>query len=101
VGVVGLAGSIGLAGSAGLAGVGLVEVAGGFAGGVALTFTPLFQTNLLPCLIQVYLTLFTTVVFLTGLQAVPGLTAAAGKLNEPTAKMAVISTDIDRFMPKG
>jgi hypothetical protein len=29
------------------------------------------------------------------------LTAAAGKLNEPTAKMAVISTDIDRFMPKG
>jgi hypothetical protein len=49
----------------------------------------------------VYLTLFTTVVFLTGLQAVPGLTAAAGKLNEPTAMMAVISTDIDRFMSKG
>ncbi|MEY3567569.1 MAG: hypothetical protein RL587_8, partial [Actinomycetota bacterium] len=50
---------------------------------------------------QVYLTFFTTVVFLTGLQAVPGLTAAAGKLNKPAAKMAVTTTDINRFMTKG
>jgi hypothetical protein len=62
-------------------GVGVgVGVAVGVAKGVGVTFltaTPLFQTNFLPDLTQVYLIPDDVLVFPSTLQAVPGFTAAS------------------------
>ena len=64
-------------------GVGVGEGVGvrvGVGEGVGVTFltaTPLFQTNFLPDLIQVYLIPDDVLVWPSTLQAVPGLTAAS------------------------